>query len=318
MMNGFRRMADKLIAATVSSRPVLRIYDRHPLSAGARRAIAWLLSWIGLSRLLFGVLHRGRAAEKGIAAVAIVKDEGPYLKEWVRYHKSLGIERFYLFDNESAEPAERVLAEEVAAGLVVCQTLRGKLRQIDAYNIALRKYGRAHRYFAVIDLDEFIFPTDGGRLEPLLDAFFQNGRAGGCAVNWALFGSSGYKEKPQGLVTRTYLHRGSRDFEKNRHIKTICMPSRVWGFLNPHYAVYRGRYSAFTFAGERVRGAFTQKTDWSVLRVNHYFTKSYAEFLQKRLRGKADNEESRALSEFGEHDANEEYDDGMLSLPYDV
>ena len=99
MMNGFRRMADKLIAATVSSRPVLRIYDRHPLSAGARRAIAWLLSWIGLSRLLFGVLHRGRVAEKGIAAA---------LRRGLEFAMREGADFCLTMDQDSAFPVERM------------------------------------------------------------------------------------------------------------------------------------------------------------------------------------------------------------------
>ena len=56
----------------------------------------------------------------------------------------------------------------------------------------------------------------------------------------------------------------------------------------------------------------TQTVDWSVVRVNHYFTKSYAEFLQKRSRGMADNADIRAVSDFQEHDVNDVRDDGMM------
>ena len=36
-----------------------------------------------------------------IAIVAIAKNEGPYLREWIEYHRLVGIKRFYLYDNES-------------------------------------------------------------------------------------------------------------------------------------------------------------------------------------------------------------------------
>ena len=33
---------------------------------------------------------------------AIAKNEGRYLQEWIEYHKMLGVEKFFIYDNESA------------------------------------------------------------------------------------------------------------------------------------------------------------------------------------------------------------------------
>jgi hypothetical protein len=53
------------------------------------------------------------------------------------------------------------------------------------------------------------------------------------------------------------------------------------------------------------------------IRINHYFTKSKEEWIERRSRGKADTtdrNEKRSLDEFYEHDHNDIYD--PIMLPY--
>ncbi|MBR0260666.1 MAG: glycosyltransferase family 2 protein [Selenomonadaceae bacterium] len=38
-----------------------------------------------------------------LAIVAILKNEGRYLKEWLDYHLSAGVDHFYLYDNDSTD-----------------------------------------------------------------------------------------------------------------------------------------------------------------------------------------------------------------------
>lgn len=43
-----------------------------------------------------------KKAEKcNLSICAIMKDEGPYLVEWLEFHKLVGVEKFYLYDNSS-------------------------------------------------------------------------------------------------------------------------------------------------------------------------------------------------------------------------
>lgn len=39
--------------------------------------------------------------EHHLAVCAIAKNEGPYFKEWVEWHLSQGVDKFYVYDNES-------------------------------------------------------------------------------------------------------------------------------------------------------------------------------------------------------------------------
>ena len=53
-----------------------------------------------------------------LAVCAIYRDEGPYLREWVEFHRLAGVERFYLYDNGSTDEHEEVLRPYVEEGLV--------------------------------------------------------------------------------------------------------------------------------------------------------------------------------------------------------
>ena len=99
-----------------------------------------------------------------LAIVAILKNEAPYLKEWLDYHLLAGVDHFYLYDNESPDNQAEVAAPYVEAGLVDYFPMPGKAMQMVAYNDAIKRFKFHCRYMAFIDGDEFIYPklTGGG------------------------------------------------------------------------------------------------------------------------------------------------------------
>lgn len=97
-----------------------------------------------------------------LAIVAILKNEGSYLKEWLDYHLLAGVDHFYLYDNESPDNQAEVAKSYVEAGLVDYFSLPGKSMQFVAYNDALKRFKFQNRYMAFIDGDEFIYPKSSG------------------------------------------------------------------------------------------------------------------------------------------------------------
>ncbi|MBQ3452222.1 MAG: glycosyltransferase family 92 protein [Selenomonadaceae bacterium] len=93
-----------------------------------------------------------------LAVVAIMKCEGPYLKEWLDYHLIAGVDHFYLYDNESPDNQAEVAKPYIEAGLVDYFSLPGKAMQMVAYNDAVRRFKFHCRYMAFIDSDEFVYP----------------------------------------------------------------------------------------------------------------------------------------------------------------
>ncbi len=97
-----------------------------------------------------------------LSIVAIMKCEGPYIKEWLDYHLLAGVDHFYIYDNESPDNQAEVAKPYVAAGRVDYFSAPGKAMQMLVYNEALKKFKFQSRYMSFIDADEFIYPKSRG------------------------------------------------------------------------------------------------------------------------------------------------------------
>ena len=81
---------------------------------------------------------RGKRRHRGItdyneylSICGFVKDER-YLSEWVEYHRLVGVEKIYLYD-DSVVPIESVLSRQIREGFVEVVLSRTEISQLDAY-----------------------------------------------------------------------------------------------------------------------------------------------------------------------------------------
>lgn len=109
-----------------------------------------------LSRLSSEENRENRAFKYFMSIACIIKNEGPYLREWLEYHKLIGVEHFYVYDNESSDNTKEVLQPYIDAGDVTYIYFPGRDRQDPAYCHATAHFGQETRWMAVVDLDEFI------------------------------------------------------------------------------------------------------------------------------------------------------------------
>lgn len=259
-------------------------------------------------------------SRKGLALVLIAKNEAPYIEEWINFHHKQGVSHFFIYDNESTDNLREVLTPYIEQGLVTYRVLRGKVRQNDAYNMAIHNYGRKFRYMAFIDTDEFMFVRDenyrdkGFNLYDFVDDFMKSHEnAGGLAVNWCIFGSNGHITKPEGGVLENYTMRSEDNFKYNLHIKTICDPQKVLYYGHCHFPTYRKGFFNLDENGNIVNGPFTSNITFSKIRINHYYTKSREEYTAKISRGRADALLVNDMSNFYENDQNVIHDTEILS-----
>ena len=138
-------------------------------------------------------------------------------------------------------------------------------------------------------------------------------------INWRVFGSSGQKEKDlsRGVLER-FCRRASDDFGVgtppggNMHVKSIVNPRTVEFVSNPHFCNYFFDCRAADEKGKIVAGAFNPNNNAETMRINHYFTKSLAEWHERRSLGRADNPTKLPFEEFIKGDRNEVYDDEII------
>jgi hypothetical protein len=107
----------------------------------------------------------------------------------------------------------------------------------------------------------------------------------GVEVSRIDFGPDGHRVKPSGLVLESYLRRRSYSSPKKdwEHVKSIVAPARTERAFNAHGFFYTEGYAV---RENRERGleeppgrkGFPQV---SLLRINHYITKSEEEYARK-------------------------------------
>ncbi len=233
-----------------------------------------------------------------LALCAIAKDEDRYLLEWIHYHILVGVERFIIYDNDSATPIAQTLAKYVKAGIVDVVPVSGQDRQIPAYEHCLREYGPRFRWIGFLDLDEFLVLKDTRDARILLSDYEDHG---GLAVHWVMYGSSGHVLRPAGLQIENYT---TRLAASSFHVKSIVQPPHISRVANVHMFNYKpGSYcvnedhlpvgSAMSY--HAVRRA----------QINHYWYRSQQDFATKLQRGRADtaslNESTRGWHQFYAH-----------------
>lgn len=198
----------------------------------------------------------------------------------------------------------------MGGGTVDYHYIPGALRQLDSYNIALQKYKRQYRYMAFLDCDEFMYGEKS--LYETIDELFQKQTdMGGLGVNWLHFGSAGHESRPKGGVIENYKWRAKEDFFLNKIMKTVVIPARTMALVSPHYAVYRKGYTEFDEKGRKTVRSATATVTTRNIRINHYFTKSKEDWIEKVNRGRADITALRKMEEFELCDKNEVFDDRL-------
>lgn len=244
-----------------------------------------------------------------LSIAAIFKDEAPYLQEWVDFHRLVGVQRFYLYDNDSSDGGAEVLAPYIASGLVEYATISGGPAQMDAYMHALRMWGDQTRWMAFIDIDEFLFSPTMVTLDKCLEAFESFPAVG---VNWLVYGTGGHTEPPDELVTLSYHLRTTND-QLNKHVKSIVQPDQVLPIQppDPHHFIY----STGQAVNERFRpfrGPFSEPPVHELFRLNHYWSKSEQEARAKADKARADNGMTRNIDQLLDPELNELRDDAIV------
>lgn len=249
--------------------------------------------WRGILR--FGILdairlrrslrrHSATEPEVYLAVCAIAKDEGPYFKEWIDWHLSRGVERFYIYDNGSTDSTRKVLQPYIASGTVVYTPFPGHRMQLAAYDDCLLRHRLEARWIAFIDLDEFIVPVADASIPAFLSRFESFPAV---EINWLVYGSSGQREKSGRPVMERFRRHSLPGHPLNRHVKSIVDPRRVFNMIGCHEAARIDGLAADSHGNLITRNFREREPQQDVIRINHYAVRSFQEFVEKQARGRA-------------------------------
>ena len=227
-----------------------------------------------------GILFRICGARHFLSIAAIMKDEKPYLKEWIEYHRLQGVEHFYLCDNGSTDGTKEYLQPYVRTGLITYIDFPGTNRQLPCYEYITKNYGKETKWLAFLDLDEFLVPMQNNDMQEFLAGF---GDVDEVSLHWMNYGSNGIFSRASGLVTEAFTAHARF---LNHTVKSIVRPEAVKDFSSfgaNHYIPVKGL--SVNEYHKPVSYMLNFNISGDKARVNHYITKSFAEFVNKKRRG---------------------------------
>lgn len=220
-----------------------------------------------------------------ICVAAILKDEDVFVEEWVAYHRLLGVDHFYLYDNDPRQPLNQLLAQHrdyvtVRPWLVDHDDPRypGRTKQIKAYRHCLEHGAARHDWVAFIDCDEFIALEQHRDLKAFLAEFDSYDSI---ALNWHVFGHNGHYDDPPGLVIECLTRRMK---EPRAMTKSLSRPDAIAAIENAHLCGMKaGRTRVDANKRLYTEALYPGKT--RVARINHYQCRSFTNWMRKPERG---------------------------------
>ena len=234
-----------------------------------------------------------------LSLCCIVKDENDYLAEWLDYHREIGVEHVYIYDNGSKAPVRDVINALGYSDVVTVTGIPGQNMHVKAYQHCLDNFGYKSRWIGFIDMDEFIVPkNESANLPQLLEKY---STYGGLGLSWLIFGSNNHIEKPAGSQLENFTMRSEVSFPPNRHIKSIVQPRYVQSAYKSHCFKFKPGYACVNEHFVPIEEALAD-VSIDTIQLNHYYCRSLEEYRQKVERGISDTKRKRKMEEFHNHD----------------
>ena len=252
-----------------------------------------------------------------VTIVTCMKNEGPFILEWLAYHRSIGVGNFIVFSNDCADGTDKLLDRldelglvthlpnpAIAAGSTYFQPLALKFSE----GMPLMKRSD---YVMCIDVDEFIAIRAGdGHFRDLLDAA---GPFHALSMSELNFNSGGRWDYEDVWITETFRDHETPEpghWQARRGVKTIIHGIGNIEKLQAHRPfLHHGTVDDFIWLDGSARplprdftyanpqNGIDRRGAYDLVCLNHYPLRSVESFLIKQDRGSTVTQKDR----FTEH-----------------
>jgi hypothetical protein len=241
----------------------------------------------------------------GNVIVGCMKNEAPYIVEWVAYHRAMGVDNFVIYTNDCSDGTSELLDRLQEMGVLQHRNndnWKGNSPQQYALNQSQREPVMINAEWIIhIDVDEFINVRTGNGT--LADFFERVPDATNVAMTWRLFGHNGVTKLADEFVIEQFDTCAPKFCPK---------PHTVWGFKTMFRNI--GAYEKIScHRPNKLEEGWENKVQWvngsgapmgddvktkgwrnstksigyDLLQLNHYALRSAESFLIKRQRGRA-------------------------------
>lgn len=246
----------------------------------------------------------GERGNDRCAIVTTMKNEGPFMLEWVAFNRSIGFTDFLIYTNNCDDGTDLIAARLQELGIAHHVDNRFKTGA-SPQRVALRRALQHPVYqesdwIICADCDEFLNIRVGeGRLPDLFEAV---GEADAVSFCWKLFGCGEQVKYEDRFVHEHFTWsapEGFRERYRGLGLKTLLRPSEVIRKIGVHRPKFYDRPEGFVWkdaGGHKVPEEYFEKGwsayggfDHSFARLHHYAVRSVESFLVKRDRGRTNH-----------------------------
>lgn len=228
-----------------------------------------------------------------ISICGIFKNEALFLKEWIEFHEMIGVEHFYLYNNNSDDDYFSVLQPYIDRELVTLIDWPYDQGQIKAYQNFYETYRHETQWVSFLDIDEFFCPRYDSSL---IDWLMKNDKYPVVLVYWKMFGSSGkLKHDINQLVIEQYVVSWDYLYHTGKCLVNTDYDIKSFNATTHHQARVKfplfGGLLHFTVGPANQFGWFVYN-NWHLSRfynesrtpiqINHYWSKAWDVYDKKR------------------------------------
>lgn len=269
-----------------------------------------------------------------VTALTMMKDEGPFLLEWIAHHLAVGFSRIVVYTNDCSDGTDQMLIRLEELGLAHHRQNvipSGRKPQPSALKYAQNEpLVATSDWLLLLDADEFLAIKYGdGTLNDLLDATIAQG-ANGIVITWRVFGSGGVHDWSRAPVTEQYLMAAPPDWNKGWGVKTLFKFDPKHWKLGIHRPKIKNKWLETSFpdtvkwlngSGQPMENYFKFRGWRSIVRtigydwaqMNHYAVKSIDSYAIRKFRGNVNLKKDKYNGDYWAlQDRNEVFDKTIL------
>jgi hypothetical protein len=235
-----------------------------------------------------------------VAICAIIKNEHRYLKEWVEHYLNLGFDEVFLGEDASSRSHQTII-DEISSNKVKMVKLSNSAArtniQLNLYQKYFEKNKNKFDWIAFFDIDEFLI-LENETLHQFLSDYESYD---GVCLAWKYYNANGYIKTPEGNVVDNYTNCFCSPIN-DCQVKSIVNCHNIQNIEFIHAASHNcvDVFKNYSFKSSLFGMGYAIPKYWHRAWINHYFTKSWEEWVQRMIRGNMQNN-YRTLDTFFEY-----------------